>query len=63
MVTMENQEYAQLMHEIDLMEQALQKIVACDYRGNMPTEQSIAKSTLERLAEMRKKPGGDIQTA
>ena len=49
--------------EVDLLEQALKKIVACDCRGNMPTEQSVAKTALDRLAEMRQQPEHEIETA
>jgi hypothetical protein len=46
---------AYLEAESVVMKSALREIVACDYRGNMPHEQSIAKRALERVAEFRGK--------
>lgn len=46
---------AYLEAENTIMKQTLKQIVACDYRGNMPTEQSLAKNALDQLASFRAK--------
>lgn len=46
---------AYLEAESVIMKSALKQIVACDYRGNMPTEQSIAKKALDTIADFRAK--------
>ena len=46
---------AYLEAESVIMKGALKQIVDCDYRGNMPTEQSIARRALAQVAEFRAK--------
>ena len=42
--------YLAALARITDLEEALRKIVACDYRGNMPPEQAIARDALGRQA-------------
>ena len=38
-----------LTDDLALVRRALKEIIACDYRGNMPSEQAIAREALAQL--------------